>query len=221
LKETEVPRKYSVIRDRLVSALIQVGAIDIAATELRNLFNFRTPLKEAGEKRKVGPITNEIVEDAAWLMAFVPLAKKLKHEAVLGVPREGEPYAQECARKTGKLLVQMDMWQVGDKRCITGVRGQVPGDVTDVIVFDGVSLTGESLRHTVRNLREPGTEIGVQHAVVLLDFEHGARELLQEEGVTLHAVYTATELLEKHPEAEKVLPYIRTSIGWKAAYSTA
>ncbi len=82
-----------------------------------------------------------------------------------------------------------------------GTEGRVEGPVTgeeDVLMVEDVVTTGGSLVDAVEAVRQAGCT--VEHALTIVDREQGARERLDEAGVSLHALVTLSELVE-HADA--------------------
>ncbi len=71
--------------------------------------------------------------------------------------------------------------------------------------------TGASCVEAAQALRAAGFE--VTDAFVLIDREQGGRQALEGIGVSVHAEFTASELLDIYVEAGEMTPYMRTKIG--------
>jgi orotate phosphoribosyltransferase len=116
----------------------------------------------------------------------------LGHDAVAGTALGGVPLAVALGTEIGRpiLLVRDEAKDYG-----TGSRIEGPiDDAEEVLVVEDVTTTGNSLLEAVQAIREAGPEVG--HAVTIVDREQGARELLQDEGVSLHALVTLSELTD-------------------------
>jgi orotate phosphoribosyltransferase len=114
------------------------------------------------------------------------------HDAVAGTALGGVPLAVTLGLEVGRptLLVRDDAKEYG-----TGERIEGPiEDVDQALVVEDVTTTGNSLCEAAQAVREAGAE--VKHAVTVVDREQGARELLEDEGVCLHALVTLSELTE-------------------------
>ncbi|MEM4699542.1 MAG: orotate phosphoribosyltransferase [Candidatus Nezhaarchaeales archaeon] len=113
-------------------------------------------------------------------------------DRVAGVPTAGVPFATLVAYKLRRPLIYVRKQQKlhGQLKMVEGLLN--PGD--KVLLVDDLVSTGDSALRTVRAVREAGGV--VEDVVVLIDREQGARELLAEEGVELHALMKVTEAAE-------------------------
>jgi orotate phosphoribosyltransferase len=68
----------------------------------------------------------------------------------------------------------------------------------EVVVIEDVATTGQSAAAAVAALREAGAE--VRRVLVVVDREEGARATLDDRGVELDALLTASELLDDREE---------------------
>lgn len=170
--------------------------------------NLRTP-----DNPKKGTLTSDIVDRAAAVMVQLQLAANLKCHAVVGVPRAGDPFARAFANIAGVPRLEMDKDEQGDKRRIAGVK-EAPNTsylLTKVLVLDDLATAGGSKLEAIQKLGEAGFEVA--DVLTLVDREQGAREELRKHGVTLHSVFTVSELLDIYVEAGEMTPYMRTKIG--------
>ena len=65
-------------------------------------------------------------------------------------------------------------------------------DGKTVILVDDVATSGGSVLKAIEQIKAAGGFVA--HAIVILDREQGASEFLARHGVTLHALFTATDL---------------------------
>ena len=165
-------------------------------------FNLRIP-----SNPEPGPLTPAIVDLAARCMRHVQLEKKLEPDAMVGVPRAGDPFAQALARLAGTPCIALNKHEYGTTRCIAGLKGHVPGSIRKVLPIDDLVTKAYSKREAILNLREASFE--VTDVVVLIDHEQGGREELAKLGCTLYSVFTATELLDEYVKVGKLNPGIR------------
>jgi orotate phosphoribosyltransferase len=116
-------------------------------------------------------------------------AEVAEFDRVAGVPTAGIPFATLVAYKLRKPLiyVRKQLRLHGQLKTVEGVLKL--GE--RVLLLDDLVSTGDSALKTVRAVREAGGM--VEDVVVLIDREQGARELLAEEGVRLHALLKVTE----------------------------
>ncbi len=63
----------------------------------------------------------------------------------------------------------------------------------NTILVDDVLTTGGTILKSAERLRSQGFK--VEHVMVIVDREEGARETLKEEGFNVHSIFTRTELL--------------------------
>ncbi len=120
------------------------------------------------------------------------------HEALAGTALGGVPFAVALGLETGRstFLVRSQSKEHGTQ---SRVEGPVRGDERVLLVEDVVT-TGGSLMDAVNAVRETGCT--VEHAITIVDREEGARELLRDEGVALHALITLTELRNQAHKGE-------------------
>jgi orotate phosphoribosyltransferase len=114
------------------------------------------------------------------------------HDAIAGTALGGVPLAVQLGVETGHpiLLVRGEAKDYG-----TGSRIEGPvDDAEEVLMVEDVTTTGQSLREAVEAVRDTGASVA--HAVTIVDREEGARELLTEADVALHALTTLSELTD-------------------------
>lgn len=150
--------------------------------------NLRTP-----DNPKPGPLTTEVVEQAARCMQGI-LANVRPFDALAGVPRAGEPFAETLARLTGKPCITMEKWEHEGKRKIASLKSKVPASVYGVLLVDDLITGATSKREAIEVLRDEGLE--VTDVVVLVDREQGGHEELGMLGCVLHSVFSISELLD-------------------------
>jgi len=134
----------------------------------------------------------------------------IEFNKICGIATAGLPLASVVAFKLGKpfIYVRKKTKEYGKKKRIEGLIGK--GDI--VLVIDDVATTGKSIYSAVCSLREEGCI--VNDALVLVDREQGAKELLKSINVSLHSIFTARELFtvfynEKMISKEQYLSAIR------------
>ncbi len=147
---------------------------------------------------KPGPLTPKIVDLAACCMFELCLERTLMFDAVVGVPRAGDPFAQAFARFARTTCLTMDKWEHKEKRCIASLKGYVPASVKKVLVIDDLITKADSKREAIEILRDAG--MYVTDVMVLVDREQGGSERLAKIGCTLHSVLTITEMLDLYVE---------------------
>ena len=114
-------------------------------------------------------------------------------ERLAGVPYAALPIATAVSLETGIPLIypRKEAKKHGLGRNIEG--GFHLGD--RVVVIEDLVTTAGSLINTIETLRAAGLKIS--DAVVLIDREQGGRENLAAAGVTLHAAFTFSQLLDE------------------------
>jgi orotate phosphoribosyltransferase len=119
--------------------------------------------------------------------------ERVSFERVLGVPTAGIPLGVLVAHRLEKpfLYLRRESKEHGTGRLLEGELRE--GE--RVLLVDDVATTGGSLRWAAGVVREERGK--VEEAVVLVDREEGARELLRREGIRLLSVMTARELLQE------------------------
>ena len=167
-------------------------------------FNLRTP-----DNPKPGPLTEYHVEMTAHCMRHI-LPDALEFDAVVGVPRAGDPFAQALARLSGTKCIAMNKWEHDGKRRIASLAGEVPVEVEKVLLVDDLITGADSKREAIEILREQSIE--VTDVVVLIDREQGGRNELSEWNCTLNSVYTISQLLDIFVDAGRMSPKLHTDI---------
>ncbi|MEM4718107.1 MAG: orotate phosphoribosyltransferase [Desulfurococcaceae archaeon] len=110
-------------------------------------------------------------------------------DVIAGVETAGIPLAAYISCYTGKPLVY-----VRKEKKSHGLGNAVEGEVTGkrVIIVDDVVTTGSSILRAINHVKDVGGF--AIRALVIVDREQGARELLREHGVEMYSLTTSTEL---------------------------
>lgn len=113
-------------------------------------------------------------------------------EVIAGVETAGIPLAAYISCHTRKPLAYV---RKEKKNHGTGnlVEGEVAGK--RVVIVDDVVTTGSSLLRAINYVKDMGGF--VEKAIVIVDREQGARELLQKHGVEMYSLTTSTELFRQ------------------------
>ncbi len=155
------------------------------------------------------PESFELVTDA-YVSALG--STDIAFDRIAGIATAGIPIATLVAHKLKKpfLYIRKEDRTHGTERLVEGVVGA--GDA--VLVIDDVATTGGNLQQAIEALRGQGAK--VDHVMVLVDREQGARENLAAMGVRLIPLMTSSELMGElrskgvisTEEYEKVISYI-------------
>ncbi|MDQ8039809.1 MAG: orotate phosphoribosyltransferase [Rickettsiella sp.] len=119
--------------------------------------------------------------------------KDLKPTLLCGVPYTALPIASciSLDQNIPMVICRKEVKDYGTKKQLEGVfeKGQ------NCLIIEDVVTTGGSILKTIDILKENGLQ--VTDVVVLVDREQGGREILEEHGYRLHAVFTLNELCQK------------------------
>ncbi len=123
--------------------------------------------------------------------AYGRLLANLEYDQIAALPYAALPIGTAVALHTGDPMVypRKETKAYGTKVEVEGVFE--PGQTA--VVLDDLATTGGSKIEAFEKLRAVGLE--VKDVVVLIDRESGAKELMAEAGVRMHAVFTLSELL--------------------------
>jgi len=111
---------------------------------------------------------------------------------VAGIPIAGMPFASQIAYNLKKpfLYIRKDIKLHGRERRVEGIL--ISGD--KVLVIDDLLTTGLTLKNAVDAVRAEGGV--VTDAVVFLDREEGGKQLLESNGVKVHALLKVSEVAQ-------------------------
>ncbi len=98
----------------------------------------------------------------------------------------GRPYHALFVRKSAKAYGSLTLLEGLDDHAGETLVGKC------VALIDDVATTGNALMKAVDPIRAAGGT--VSDAIVILDREEGAAERLRADGITLHSLFTATDL---------------------------
>lgn len=126
------------------------------------------------------------------------LAKIKNFDIICGVPYTALPIATTVSLKTSVPMVmrRKEAKDYGTKKLIEGVYKE--GD--KCLIVEDVVTSGSSVLETVKDLKDVGIEC--QDALVLLNREQGGANILKDNGITMHALLSLTELMRFLREAE-------------------
>ena len=151
---------------------------------------------------KDGPLTKELVDQSASCMHMLIDKNGLAFDAVAGIPRAGDPFAEALSGFMDKPLIKLDKYEHNGKRQIASLKGEVPVAIKNVALVDDLITGADSKVEAVRILQN--AEIAVDNVVVLVDREQGGYDQLMEWGCNLHSVFTISEMLEFYVDAGKM-----------------
>jgi orotate phosphoribosyltransferase len=111
-------------------------------------------------------------------------------DRIAGIPMAGIPFASQIAYNLKKpfLYVRQDIKLQGRERRVAGVL--VSGD--RVLLIDDLVTTGLTLKKASEAVKAEGGI--VSEAVAFLDREEGGRQMLEQNGVKLHALLKISEV---------------------------
>jgi orotate phosphoribosyltransferase len=111
-------------------------------------------------------------------------------DRIAGVPIAGIPFASQIAYNLRKpfLYVRKDQKQYGRERRVEGIL--ISGN--KVLLVDDLLTTGLTLKNAVDAVRAEGGV--VSDLVVFLDREEGGKQLLENDGVKVHALLKVSEV---------------------------
>jgi orotate phosphoribosyltransferase len=111
-------------------------------------------------------------------------------DRIAGVPIAGIPFASQIAYNLQKpfLYVRKDIKQYGRERRVEGIL--ISGN--KVLLVDDLLTTGLTLKNAVDAVRAEGGV--VTDLIVFLDREEGGKQLLENNGVKVHALLKVSEV---------------------------
>lgn len=134
--------------------------------------------------------------------------KDVPHDLLCGVPYTAIPFATAMSLSNGKpmLMRRKEAKAHGTKRLIEGeyAEGQT------VLVVEDLVTSGLSVMETVQPLRDLGLK--TNHVVVVLNRQQGAANNLSSQNITLHCLFTLTEMLLVLVDNGKIETSVRDSV---------
>lgn len=134
--------------------------------------------------------------------------KDVPHDLLCGVPYTAIPFATAMSLSNGKpmLMRRKEAKAHGTKRLIEGeyAEGQT------VLVVEDLVTSGLSVMETVQPLRDVGLK--TNHVVVVLNRQQGAANNLSSQNITLHCLFTLTEMLLVLVDKGKIETSVRDSV---------
>ncbi|XP_006869434.1 PREDICTED: uridine 5'-monophosphate synthase [Chrysochloris asiatica] len=125
---------------------------------------------------------------------------EITFDTVCGVPYTALPMATViCSTNQIPMLIRRkETKDYGTKRMVEGAIN--PGETC--LIIEDIVTSGSSVLETVEVLQKEGLK--VTDAIVLLDREQGAREILEAHGIRLHSVCTLSKMLEILEQQKKI-----------------
>jgi orotate phosphoribosyltransferase len=160
-----------------------------------------------------GVMPEEDVANAAHCMALLAQGSGFGYHVVAGVPNSGSAYAKKLAWVTMLHCIELEkLSQVGGKHAMGGVHDHldVPARLEHAVLVNNLLGKGESEIDAIHTLRQ--MHFKVTHLVVFLDLERGGAQVLEEHNVTVHALFTISEVLDDYVQAGVMTPYRRQKV---------
>ena len=132
--------------------------------------------------------------------AYLPLLTNLQFSRIAGLPYAAIPIATaiSLAGNYPMIYPRKEAKEYGTK---AEIEGEYHAGETAVVI-DDLATTGGSKFEAIEKLT--GAGLIVKDVVVLVDRQSGARESLEKEGYSLHAVLTIAQMLDYWEETGKV-----------------
>lgn len=132
--------------------------------------------------------------------AYLPILRPLSFVRIAGLPYAAIPIATaiSLAGNYPMIYPRKEVKSYGTK---AEIEGEYHAGET-VVVIDDLATTGGSKFEAIEKLT--GAGLVVKDIVVLIDRQSGAKEALEQEGYSMHAVLTISQLLDYWDEAGKV-----------------
>jgi len=124
--------------------------------------------------------------------AYLPLLKELQFDRIAGLPYAAIPIATaiSLAGNYPMIYPRKEVKTYGTK---AEIEGEYHAGET-IVVIDDLATTGGSKFEAIEKLTTVG--LVVKDVVVLVDRQSGAKGFLAQEGYSMHAVLTISQLLE-------------------------
>jgi uridine monophosphate synthetase len=187
--------------EALIRGLLRVGAFKLGAFRLRlHRDKPEAPLSPFYLDLRVIRSYPEVLISVAW--ALSEFTRGLTFDRLADVPTAATPIVTAMSIHTGVSMIspRLDAKEHGLARPIDGSfeEGQ------KVLMVDDLVTKADSKIEAASVLRDNG--LIAEDVLVLLDREQGGREKLAQEGLTLHAAFTITQLLDHLERLEVATP---------------
>ena len=166
--------------------------------------NLRTPeVTTHGEGTLDAETMTEIGEEMIDLIE----RRRLQFDHIAGIPNAGKPFAAALIRAgeaRGRVFSELALHKEGDLKT-RRITGQVTGEYDageSVLLIDDLVTHAATKLEAIKALRDQGLK--VSDLLVLVDREQGGAEHLNGEGVTTHAVFSLSEMLELYRSEDTI-----------------
>lgn len=142
----------------------------------------------------------QLMSDVSDLMFEILPENKKNFSRICGVPYTALPIATCISLKQNipMLVKRKEAKDYGTKKMVEGIFNE--GD--KCLIIEDVVTSGSSILETVESLKTIGVEI--TDAIVLLNREQGGEENITKHGITLHSVFTMSQILEVLRDRNKI-----------------
>ena len=132
--------------------------------------------------------------------AYLPFLRDLKFDRIAGLPYAAIPIATAISLQGNYPMIypRKEVKEYGTK---AEIEGEYHAGET-VVVIDDLATTGGSKFEAIEKLT--GAGLVVKDVVVLVDRQSGAKESLEKEGYSLHAVLTISQMLDYWDKTGKI-----------------
>lgn len=169
------------------------------------------PIYLSFRKPPKGPLTDGAVRQLADALEGLASTRHLKYDCVVGVPEAGEPFAEAFTKDAKVPLLFLDKEEADGKRqVVAGKRfkeSMMKSNISAgarVLLIDDLVTQAHSKLEAAEALRSAG--LVVNDVLVLVDREQGGLEELAKAGLTLHAVWGLSRLLDFYLESGLIQP---------------
>ncbi len=181
------------------SNAVRFGEFKISAHELDDTLPL-TPMylhypKDSEPGAELLPLMFDII---GKLFYEIITSQKIRFDKVAGIPEGANPFARTTAShfdNPGMILLNFEK-RLGDsgKRTFFGpIKGRI-GKGDNVVILDDHTSGGYNKSLFVDVIQKNGGE--VTDVLTVVDREQGATEFLKNLGITLHSIFTISELLD-------------------------
>jgi uridine monophosphate synthetase len=132
--------------------------------------------------------------------AYIPLLQKLEFDSLAALPYAALPIGTAVS-----LQGHWPMIYPRKEAKAYGTKAEIEGRFSPgerVVIIDDLATTGGSKFEAIEKVTSAG--LVVKDVVVLIDRQSGASQALAEQGFTLHAVLTLTDLLDYWESIERI-----------------